>query len=155
MRPRFSVLVLSMLSACSAPDPAQELAVALQSGRHDIVVGGGTLVQFSSESAHGSKCFVSADAADFKRRPLAIATRQWPGCTETVEPSAGNAIAGKRRCPHRKAPVTVTFAGSHTTDRFTLEGEVKQGDDEGGGIMRLGSGPFRSTRPRTRVCGSE
>lgn len=44
------------------------------------------------------------------------------------------------------------FSGSHTTESFELKGQVTQCNQEGGGVMNLGSGEFSITGNRVGDC---
>lgn len=145
------VILLSLLLSGCARDPASEPAVELLPGLYEVRVGGGTVVRLPSDRRTAQICFWPPDALTFPKNPLYPTIGDWDGCSDTLDEPLGNAISGKRRCD-RKAPMTVAYAGSHTTDSFELRGTVTQGDDEGGGVMRLGSGDFSIRGKRVGDC---
>lgn len=143
------------LAACAGADPASEPPVELKPGLYEISVGGGTLVETHEGTRTAGKCIGHDAAVDFIRRPLAVATKSWPGCSDETAPRQGNAITGKRTCPEtskRSTSTLVEFTGRHSDSDFQLAGSVSQGDGEGGGVMRLGSGDFKVTGKRLGDC---
>ena len=138
------------VAGCSS-DPATEAPVALEAGLYEVTVGGGTLVEFKSGKRTEQICFWSADAVTFPTNPLVHTIGEWDNCTSQLDEPRGNAISGARLCD-RKAPMTVAYSGSHTTNSFDIRGTVTQGSGEGGGVMRLGSGDFAIVGKRVGNC---
>ena len=145
------LLALSLLLAGCTPDPASEPPVELLPGLYEVRVGGGTLVRLPSDERTARICFDPVDAMTFPKTPLFPTIGDWDSCTESPDEPRGNAISGKRQCD-RKSPMTVAYSGSHSADSFDLRGTVTQGDDEGGGVMRLGSGDFSIEGKRIGDC---
>lgn len=145
------IAALFLFLAGCAQDPADQPPVELQPGLYEVTVGGGTLVRLPSDKRTDQICLSVPEAIDFARSPLLPTIGSWDSCTESPDEPHGNAIGGKRQCD-RKAPMTVTYAGSHTTDSFELRGTVTQGSDENESVMRLGSGDFSITGRRITDC---
>lgn len=152
---RNAILVSALLLAACAKDPASEPPVALQPGDYEVQVGGGTLVSLADHQTKGRVCLAEDAAADFPENPLGHLIEDWDGCSDSVDEPRGNAFSGKRECDQsdrRHTPVLVRFTGSHGADSFELRGAVTQGSDEGGGVMRLGSGDFSVSGQRVGAC---
>lgn len=148
---RVSFLAFALaLSACSSPET--ETPVALQAGLYEVTLGGGTLVELKSGERTAQVCLDETAAHYFPTDPLAPLIERWENCVTESEPPKGNAIVGARQCNKRAMPMRAAFTGSHTTDSFELKGEVTQSDDEGGGVMHLGSGEFSLTGKRIGDC---
>lgn len=140
-----------LLHACAAPE--DQLPVDLQAGLYEVVVGGGTLIEARSGNVVDKVCIDASAASNFATDPLGPLVKPWRECSSTTEPPRGNAMAGSRKCEARKMPMVATWAGSHTTDSFEIDGLVEQGNgDEGGRVMHLGSGEFRITGKRVGEC---
>ena len=146
-----AIFAAALLSAGCSSDPATEVPVTLEAGLYEVTVGGGTLVQFKSGGRTERICFWSADAITFPTNPLVHTIGEWDNCTNRPDEPRGNAISGARLCD-RKAPMTVAYNGSHTTNSFDIRGTVTQGSGEGGGVMRLGSGDFAIIGKRIGDC---
>ena len=142
---------LLALAACSK-SPELQPPVDLQPGLYEVTVGGGTMVELRQGGRSAAICFAADNAAAFPTDPLTHIIESWPDCSSDQAHPKGNALQGQRSCPDRKTPVLLTYSGSHTTDSFRLEGTVSQGSDEGGGVMRLGSGDFTITGKRLGPC---
>lgn len=146
---------LAGVAGCSSPET--EKPVDLQPGLYEIAVGGGTIVELASGKRTDRICFQSDNAAAFPREPLSHIIEHWDGCSDELTDPKGNAISGARKCAggeghRRKTSVLAKYSGSHSTDSFKIEGAVSQGDDEGGGVMHLGSGSFSITGHRVGDC---
>jgi hypothetical protein len=147
--------VLPGVAGCSSPE--KEQPVDLQPGTYEVTVGGGTIVALASGQRTDRICFQSDNAVAFPREPLSHIIEHWDDCSDELADPKGNAISGARKCTggeghRRKVSVLATFSGSHSTDSFKIEGAVSQGEGEGGGIMRLGSGDFTITGHRVGDC---
>lgn len=152
---RILLALVLPLAACAGADPASEPPVELKPGLYEISIGGGTFIELPDGQRTSGKCLGHDAALDFTRRPLAVATKSWPGCSEETEPRQGNAIKGKRVCPEtskRSTSTLVEFTGSHSDSSFEFAGWVSQGEDEGNGVMHLGSGEFKVTGKRVGDC---
>jgi len=157
MRNLMCVMVALGLAGCASPDPATEMPVDLLPGLYQVTLGGGTVVELKAGGRQADVCFATDNALAFPGDPVSHLIPDWPGCTTTADDPKGNAISGLRNCPggeghQRKTTMRMSYAGSHGTDEFRIDGEVTQGDDEGGGVMRLGSGPFRISGKRIGEC---
>ena len=151
-----AALVLG-LAGCSASDPATETPVDLRPGLYQVSVGGGTIVELKPRYSSGEACFAADNALAFPRDSVSHLIPDWDGCSTTHDDPKGNAISGVRNCPSgagykRKMSVRMEYQGSHSSDAFTINGHVSMGDDEGGGVMHLGSGDFRITGKRIGDC---
>jgi Protein of unknown function (DUF3617) len=150
MRHLFAAAALLALAGCSNPET--EPPVDLAPGLYDVTLGGGTLIELKSKQRTDSICFAPENTFAFPSEPLSHILPQWDGCADEAQAPAGNAIRGARRCPDRKMPLNLEYAGSHSTDSFTIEGTVMQGSGEGGGVMQLGSGDFSISGRRVGDC---
>ena len=158
MRRFVSIAVVLGLAGCARPDPAAEAPVDLLPGLYQVTLGGGTVVELRSGSRQAEVCFAPDNALAFPGDPVSHLIPDWEGCTTSHDDPRGNAMSGLRNCPggeghQRRQSMRMSFVGSHSTDRFTIDGEVRQGDDEGGGISHLGSGVFRISGKRIGECG--
>ena len=144
--------LLFLLAACSAPEDQEP--VALQAGLYDVVVGGGTLIESRSGQTVDQICIQDAQAAYFPTDPLGPIVKPWDSCSSTLDEPKGNAMSGSRKCEARKMPMVATYSGSHTTDSFEIDGLVEQRNQEGSGVMHLGSGEFHITGKRIGDCRS-
>jgi hypothetical protein len=142
------ILGVVSLAACAVKADDQP-PVELRPGAYEVLVGGGTLVQLKTDERHGEICIY--DSAAFKSAPLAQVQSPPDDCSDESAEPKGNALTGKRTCD-RKTPITIVYAGSHTTDSFEIKGTVAQGSDESDMAMRLGSGEFSVTGKRTGDC---
>ena len=140
----------AVLAGCS--NPATEAPVDLAPGLYDVTLGGGTMIALKSNQRTDRICFAPENSLAFPREPLSHILPQWDGCADEAPQPVGNAIRGARRCPDRKTPVAIEYAGSHSSDSFTIEGTVTQGSGEGGGVMHLGSGEFSINGRRVGDC---
>lgn len=152
-----TAMMMAGLAACAKPDPASEVPVDLLPGLYQVRVGGGTIVDLKSGGMSGEICFAIDNALAFPSNALSHLVPDWEGCSTSYDDPKGNAVSGLRTCPggdgyRRKKTTRANFAGSHSTDSFLIEGEVRQGDDEGGGVMHLGSGPFQIKGKRIGDC---
>lgn len=139
-----------VLAGCSNPEA--EVPVDLAPGLYEVTLGGGTMIALKSKQRSDRICFAPENSFAFPREPLSHILPQWDGCADEAQPPVGNAIRGARRCPDRKTPVDIQYAGSHSADAFKIEGTVAQGSGEGGGVMRLGSGDFSISGTRVGDC---
>ena len=145
------------LAGCAAKDPATEKPVDLLPGLYQLSVGGGTIVELKPAFASGQACFAADNAAAFPTDSVSHLIPDWDGCTTNHDDPKGNAISGLRTCAggeghKRKMSVRMEYRGSHSTDAFRIDGHVSMGDDEGGGVMHLGSGDFMIAGKRIGDC---
>ena len=156
---KFLIMMAALgLAGCAASDPATEVPVDLLPGSYQVTLGGGTIVELKAGGRQAEVCFATDNALAFPSDPVSHLIPDWDGCTTTHDDPKGNAMSGLRNCPggegyRRKTSVRMRYAGSHGTDDFTIDGEVSQGDDEGGGVSHLGSGPFQIKGKRVGECG--
>ena len=141
---------------CSA-DPATEPPVDLKPGLYQVTLGGGTVVELKAGGRQAEICFAADNALALPSDPISHIIPDWDGCTTRHDEPRGNAMSGERTCPggegyRRKKSMRMAYSGSHGTEDFRIDGEVTQGDDEGGGVSHLGSGPFRITGTRVGEC---
>ena len=141
-----------LLPALGCTKPEDEPPVSLQPGLYEVRAGGSTVIELKSGERTGRICLDATATSYLPTDPLASLVEPWENCISDIEPPKGNAIRGARRCEGRKTPMRAVFSGSHTTDSFEIQGEVTQGDDEGGGVMHLGSGEFSISGKRTGNC---
>ena len=145
-----AAVALLALAGCSNPET--EAPVDLAPGLYEVTLGGGTMIELKSDQRTDSICFAPENVFAFPREPLSHILPAWEGCTDEAQEPQGNAIRGARRCPDRKTPVNIEYAGSHSADSFKIDGSVVQGNDEGGGVMHLGSGEFSISGRRVGDC---
>lgn len=152
-------MLAALLCVAGCSNPQSETPVLLQPGLYEVTVGGSSIVQLESGVRTASICFGPDHALALPKDSLSHIVGEWDGCSDMPGDPKGNAIGGSRTCEagaghRRKQSVLVTYSGSHSTDSFDVEGMVSQGDDEGGGIMHLGSGDFSITGRRMGDCGA-
>ena len=158
MRTWLLAMAATGLAACTQPDPAAEVPVDLLPGLYRVTLGGGTVVELKAGGRQAEVCFAPDNASAFPSDPISHLIPDWDGCTTANDAPKGNAISGLRNCPggqghKRRQSMRMRYAGSHGTEDFAIEGEVSQGDDEGGGVSHLGSGPFTLSGKRIGNCG--
>lgn len=149
-RVSFLTICALAISACTAPE--NETPVALQAGLYEVTLGGGTLVELKSGERTAQVCLDETAAHYFPADPLAPLIERWENCAFEAEPRQGNAISGARQCDKRAMPMRAAYTGTLATDSFELKGEVTQSNDEGGGVMHLGSGEFSLIGKRIGDC---
>jgi len=150
MRVVIATAALVAFAGCSKPEA--EAPVDLAPGLYEVTLGGGTMIALKSDQRTDSICFAPANVLACPREPLSHILPAWDGCADEAQEPQGNVIRGARRCSDRKTPVTIEYAGSHSTDSFKIEGSLVQGSDEGGGVMHLGSGEFSISGKRVGDC---
>ena len=129
-----------------------EVPVDLQAGLYELRLGGATLIELVSGERTGQLCLNSYDASQLPKDALSKVAEPWEGCATLPNVPQGNAMSGSRKCEERKVPMTATFTGTHTRDRFEINGLVAQGAGESASIMRLGSGEFSIVGKRIGEC---
>ena len=149
---RVALLAASALAISACTSPEDQPPVALQPGLYEVALGGGTLVELTSGERTSQVCLDETEAHYFPSDPLAPLIERWENCAFEAQPRKGNAIAGARQCDQRAMPMRASYTGSLATDSFELNGEVTQSNDEGGGVMHLGSGEFSLTGKRIGDC---
>ena len=145
------------LAGCSS-DPASEPPVELKGGLYQVSAHGGTVVELKGADKRSAEiCFAPESASALPGEPLAHLIPSWDGCDTHNDPPRGNAMSGSRNCPggeghERHQSMHLAFTGRHTADTFDIAGAVTQGDDEGNGVMHLGSGDFAISGKRVGDC---